>query len=319
MENATVVPEGQKLHHFKFHGSGGDLFLLILKNVFLTVITLGIYAAWARAERRKFLWGNTELSGQRLVFTGTGLELFKGYLKLIAGYLVFVGLPILMERLAPGTQVATQVLLGLALVVLIPYAIYWSRAYLLSRTQWRGIRFGLVPGAGPYVKTFLIGLLLTIVTLGLYGPVWTNQCRRILVDNMRFGTEPFKYEGSDGEAWRISIKGFLLTIVTFGIYSFWYSAEMHRFTLRSTRFMGAQGHSSLAGLDMFLFAVVGVFATTFSFGLAFPWVLVWVLQTSFSRMQFEGEVDFRLVAQRAKTGDATSDALAGELGVDLAV
>lgn len=320
MENTTASPDGRTQHRFKFHGNGTDLLLLILKNLFLTVITLGIYAAWARAQRRQFLWSNTEISGQRLVFTGTGLEIFVGYLKLFGAYAVFLGVPIALERLVPGSQAFAQAALGLGVVVLIPFAIYWSRTYLLSRTRWRGIRFGMQPGAGPYFRTFVVGFLLTIVTLGLYAPVWLNNCRRVLIERMRYGNEAFAFSGSNSDAFWITVKGVLLSIVTFGIYSFWFSAEMQRFTVNNIQFMGARGRSTITGGDMFAFFLVGMLATTFSFGLAFPWVLVWVVQTTLSRTVFEGEVDFRLIAQRAQQqGDATSDALAGELGVDLAV
>jgi uncharacterized membrane protein YjgN (DUF898 family) len=319
MQIETAAPSSQKVHNFQFHGTGGDLFLLILKNLFLTVITLGIYAAWARAERRKFLWSNLEISGQRLVFTGTGMEIFKGYLKVLGFYAVFLGGPMAAEKVMPGTQVPVQIALFVVLMILLPFAIYWSRAYLLSRTQWRGIRFGLVPGAGQYATAFLIGYVLTIVTLGLYAPVWINKMHRILVSNMRYGSEPFVYTGTDGEAFRIGLKGLILSILTLGIYSFWWQADMQRFTLENTALMGAKGRSTMTGGDFLVFALVGGLATTFSLGLAFPWVLVWIVSTTMSRITFHGDVDFKLIAQRAHTGDAAGDALAGELGVDLAI
>src|SRR5882724_3796491 len=101
---AAPVAYDPPVHRLSFHGDGTSLFLLILKNLFLTVITLGVYAAWARAERRKYMWSSTEISGQRLVFTGTGLELFKGYLKVLAVYLVFLVLPIAANFVIPGSR-----------------------------------------------------------------------------------------------------------------------------------------------------------------------------------------------------------------------
>src|SRR5436190_23866345 len=65
-----------------YSGQGADFFVLILKNVFLTLITLGIYAAWARTGRRRFIWRHMEVGGSPLEYTGTGGELFVGYLKL---------------------------------------------------------------------------------------------------------------------------------------------------------------------------------------------------------------------------------------------
>ena len=133
---STAVPPVYQppIHRLAFHGSGGSLFLLILKNLFLTVITLGVYAAWARAERRKYMWSSTEISGQRLVFTGTGLELFKGYLKVLAAYIAFTLIPVIGNFFIPGSRPIFQIVLAIAVLFLVPFAIYWSRAYLLSRT-----------------------------------------------------------------------------------------------------------------------------------------------------------------------------------------
>ena len=155
--------------------------------------------------------------------------------------------------------------------------------------------------------------------LGLYGPVWTNHLRRILVSNMRYGTEPFVYSGTDGEAFRIGVKGFVLTVLTLGIYSFWYQAQMQRFVVGNTSLMGARGQSTLSAGDFFAFMLLGGLGLVFSLGLAFPWVLVYILSTTMERLTFEGPIDFALIKQREQTGDAMSDALATELGVDLAL
>ncbi len=135
-------------YRFAFHGSGTSFFLIFLKNVLLTLLTLGIYLAWAKTERRRYIWHNIEFHGQHLGYTGKGLELFKGYLVVVAGYLLFIGLPALAARFAPGLAGTVEAALGIGLFLAIPALIYRSRAFLYSRTTWRSIRFGLVPGAG---------------------------------------------------------------------------------------------------------------------------------------------------------------------------
>jgi len=306
-------------YRLAFHGAGGSLFLLILKNLFLTVITLGVYAAWARAERRKYMWSSTEIAGQRLVFTGTGLELFKGYLKVLAAYIAFAFIPVIGNYFIPGSRPILQIVLAVAVIFLVPFVIYWSRAYLLSRTRWRGIHFGLEPGAGAYAKTFIGGYLLTLLTLGIYGPVWLNRLRAILLNNTRFGTERFSYDGGNADAFWIGFKGFLFSVLTLGIYYFWYAAEMNRFVLSHTSFMGARGKSDLTAGDMFAILVGSVLGTALTLGIAFPWIMVWATRKVLDRITFVGEVDFALVAQRSSAGNAASDALAHDLGVDLAL
>jgi uncharacterized membrane protein YjgN (DUF898 family) len=302
-----------------FHGSGSSLFLLILKNVLLTLVTFGIYAAWAATARRKYIWQNIEFHGQRFIYQGTGRELFIGYLKVLGGYAVFLGVPLLVRQVSPGLAIAVQVAFAVALVALIPFAVYWSRAYLLSRSTWRGIRFSMEPGAGLFARTFILGYLLTLVTLGLYMPVWLNRLRKITTDRSRFGGQAFHYDGDDFAVWVMSIKGLLLSVLTLGVYYFWFRAKLSRYELEHTHFGQARGRLDLMGGDIFKFTLIYLLGTTLTLGLAFPWVATYVLRSVLERTSFEGPIDFAAITQGAGQGDAAADGLADVMDVGLAI
>jgi uncharacterized membrane protein YjgN (DUF898 family) len=315
-----VRPPAARRHGFAFHGAGGTFFVLILKNLLLTLVTLGIYAPWAKTERRKYLWQNTEFHGQRLVYHGTGYELFVGYVKVIAGYFLFFGVPAIVTRFAKVPGALLQLALMIVLVALIPYAIYWSRAYLLSRTSWRGVRFSLDPdGAGAFAKTFIGGYLLTLLTLGLYAPIWLNRVHKASVDRMRFGNVTFKYTGDDKVVWGIMMKGMLLTLLTLGIYFFWYRAELMRYQLSNTHFGDARASLDLEGSKLFELGVVYILGTTLTLGIAFPWVACYAMRTMLERLSLEGNIDFARIAQLAVAADAAGDGLADAMDVGLSL
>jgi uncharacterized membrane protein YjgN (DUF898 family) len=302
-----------------YRGTGGDLFFVFIKNVFLTLVTLGIYTPWAKTARRDYLWRQVDIDGQRLEYTGTGMELFVGYLKVAVAYLVLLGIPAGVAAVAPGVGALLRTVAGVFIACVIPFAIYWSRRYLLGRTRWRGIRFGLVGDAGEFAKLFLKCSLLTFVTLGFYGPVMNNRLYGFMMNNTRYGSAPFSYDGRDGDAFRIGIKGFVLTILTLGIYFPWYAASMQRFRLAHTRFAGATGASTITGGLLFKVVLVSVFGNALTLGLAFPWTTTYALSNLLGCITFTGAVDFAAIAQQAATGDAAGDMLAGALGVELGV
>lgn len=312
-------PVGGGQHRLSFHGTGSSLFLLILKNVLLTIVTLGIYAPWAATERRKYVWQNVEFHGQRFIYEGTGLELFIGYLKVLVGYALFVGVPALVRRVSPDVAIVVQVTFALGLLALIPFAVYWSRAYLLSRSTWRGIHFSMQPGAGGFARAFVVGYLLTIITLGLYMPVWLNKLRKITTDRSRFGDHSFSYDGDDFAVWVMSIKGFLLSILTLGIYYFWFRAELSRYQLEHTHFGRARGRLELTGGDMFKFTLIYLLGTTFTLGLAFPWLATYVLRSVLERTSFDGHIDFAAITQTDVRGNAAGDGLADAMDVGLSI
>jgi len=302
-----------------YRGTGGELFFIVIKNVFLTLITLGIYTPWARTAKRNFLWRQLEIGGQRLEYTGTGKELFIGYLKVLGAYILLFGIPAVLRRPAPRISGIWQFFSTLALFVVIPFAIYWSRRYLLGRTRWRGIRFGLAGQAKDFAKLFLKTTLLTLVTFGFYGPVANNRMYAFIMSNTRYGSAPFTYDGPNGEAFKISIKGFFLTLLTAGIYFPWYIAAMQRFRLSHTHMGGATGRTEITGGMLLKILLVSLFGNALTLGLAFPWTTTYALRTVLERTSFVGPVDFAQITQQAASGDAAGDMLAGALGVELGV
>lgn len=170
----------------KNHLTGTEVFWLALKTGLLTVVTLGIYRFWAKTRMRQLFWAGTELDGDRFEYTGTGLEKFKGfliavvflavYLGLSQMLLLFLGLNVLREPQS-GMEMAAQVvgfyLICFALLPFILFATYWAQRYRMSRTRWRGIRFGMDSAAWGYVWRALGHGLLTLLTLGLLLPRMT--------------------------------------------------------------------------------------------------------------------------------------------------
>jgi uncharacterized membrane protein YjgN (DUF898 family) len=189
-------------HRASYFGTGQALFILVFKNLLLTLVTFGVYLPWARTERRKYLWQNIDFGGHRFRYHGTGREMLAGYAKVAAGYAVLVGLPTLLMRMDRRVGLAAQLAGLVVLLPLIPIAIFGSRRYLLSRTTLRGVRFGLDAGASGFVQLFVLGVFLTAITLGLYAPVMNNSLRRYLTERTRFGSAAFGYDGRNSTASR---------------------------------------------------------------------------------------------------------------------
>ena len=73
--------------HFGYRGQLGVLYKKFLLDAFLTIITLGIYAAWMRANLSRYTIGNIRFGSVEFRFTGSGGELFGIF---IVGYLLSI-------------------------------------------------------------------------------------------------------------------------------------------------------------------------------------------------------------------------------------
>jgi uncharacterized membrane protein YjgN (DUF898 family) len=316
---STAISGERAAHRADYHGTGGVLFAIVFKNLLLTILTLGIYLPWARTERRKYVFQNLSFDGHRFRWHGTGREMFVGYAKVLGAYALLFGIPALVAIGFPSAGWILQIAAVLIAVPLIPLAIYGSRRYLLGRTSLRGVRFGLEPGAAGYLRLAALVYWISAMTFGLYLPVATNRLHKYIIERSRFGTAEFRYDGSNRDAWKISVRGVVLSILTGGIYYPWYAAKVARFRAEHTHVQGASGRLELSGGDMFRILIVSVFGTVFSLGLAFPWITTYVLRTMASKVAFVGALDYSAVAQRAASGDAAAEGFADALDVDLAV
>ncbi len=138
---------------------------LSFANYVLRILTLGIYHFWGKTEVRKRIWSGLRFDGEPLVYTGTGRELFLGFLIIFFLFLLPISLGAFAVMLFFGEVglVIFQWTLIIAVLYLSGVAIYRALRYRLSRTLWRGIRGSLEGGSWSYGWTYFWTLVLPAV------------------------------------------------------------------------------------------------------------------------------------------------------------
>lgn len=177
-------------------GSRRGLFALLIKNMLLSALTLMIYRFWARTALRRFLWSRVRIDGDPLEYTGRGGELFVGFLIAMVVLVPILGGFALIEQFlepASTTFFVEKIVYALAIYVLVAIAQFRARAYRLSRTLWRGIRFAQTGSQWAYVRLSLGWALVVLVTLGLAYPWMRWAQARYLIRNTWFGDRAFEF------------------------------------------------------------------------------------------------------------------------------
>jgi uncharacterized membrane protein YjgN (DUF898 family) len=180
----------------RFLGDEGAYWRLRIKGAALVVVTLGIYRFWLATDVRRFLWSNTEISGDTLEYNGLATELLVGFLFalaiLVPLYMVFA-----LAALELGLVAIAPALIGFALLALLgEYALYRARRYRLTRTVFRGLRFDQHGSPWRYALYALVCWAIVIVTLGLAYP-WTQAfLERFKMRNTSYGDLQGRFEGS---------------------------------------------------------------------------------------------------------------------------
>lgn len=307
------------VRRLSLHADGGELFGIYIVNLFLTILTLGVYYFWAKTKVRRYLLSKIEFDGDRFEWHGTGRELLIGWLK--AFFLFFLPLFLIIGALSfVLDDHPAGALLGFLIypiiLVLIPVATVGSRRYRLSRTSWRGIRFSFRGRAKPFLKIYVAGFLLTGLTFGIYAPFFWNSVRKYLVEHSYFGNVHFNYDGQGGDLLGRFIRAFLLSIVTLGIYWFWFVAERQRYYWAHTSVEGARFRSTMAGGPLFRVMIGNLLLFIFTLGIATPWIILRTLRFAFDNLYLEGELDTAAIVQEAQTATATGEEIAEFLDLE---
>ncbi len=313
---------GPQVYRFKFHGTTSQFMAIVLKNAVLTVLTLGLYTFAAKVKLRQFMHHSSEFHGQRFSYHGTWQELRNGYLKVALFVIIYSLLSQAQKLLNPKLLILTTILNSALFLLVIGFATYSGRRYLLSRTSWRGIYFAMNPSSKIFVKEFFIGSILSILTLGLYSPYFQNRKHTLLMKSTRFGSMRFTYNGTDKDAARIFFKHLPLMIFTLGLSYPWYRAQISRFRAHHTwigseTLGAARGCLSVTGSEIFKLYAFNALILIPTFGFGAFWLVSYNMSYYFNRFSLVGELNFKNTMQVASTGSAAGASLASLAGLSL--
>jgi len=145
----------------EFHGKTGEYFKIWIVNIFLTIITVYIYSAWAKVRTKRYFYGNTTVDGSSFEYHATGKQL-------VVGRLIAAALLIIYTVFQDINATVSFTALGL-LAVLFPWALWRSLKFNARASSFRNIRLGFNGNAStPYWILLAIPLALVLLGAAVY-------------------------------------------------------------------------------------------------------------------------------------------------------
>lgn len=181
-------PEHRHLESFSFSGSGGEYFGIWIVNILLTMVTFGIYSAWAKVRRQRYFYGNTRLAGHSFDYHARGLQILIGRIVVIVALVIYSFLPsLLLLANLPVLWITVSVLLPILLLVAIPYLIKRGLRFNARVTSYRNVRLDFHGGYWGAVVAYLVGPILAVLTLGILAPLASRWMWRYTLGNLSYG------------------------------------------------------------------------------------------------------------------------------------
>jgi uncharacterized membrane protein YjgN (DUF898 family) len=286
----------------RFSGSTAEYFRIWIVNVCLTLLTLGIFSAWAKVRKKRYFYSHTLLDGTPFQYLGQPIPILKG--RVIAALLLGLW------------YVATHYVIELLPVVLIvafilaPWVAVRAAAFNARYSAYRNMTFEFRGNYWDAAKVIYGWAIITVVTFGIGFSWWQQRIKKFMVTHMGFGGVSGEFAASGGQFFKTYfIAGLLmggigaalgglvagvfasrfdkstfviaLTLVTYAMYVVAYAylrARITNLVWNHTRLGPLQFRSSLGARQLLWLYGSNALAILASAGLLIPWATLRTLK-----------------------------------------
>jgi uncharacterized membrane protein YjgN (DUF898 family) len=208
----------------EFQGQSSEYFRIWIVNICLTLLTLGIFSAWAKVRNKRYLYSHTLLDGTPFQYLGKPLPILRGRLIAVALFLIYF----ISSNLVPSV-LPLVICAGL---LLAPWVIVRSAAFTARYSAYRNMTFGFDGNYAEAAKTLYWFGLIPILAVGsafdwggsealddtafsvfgLLFPFWLARLKAFLIGSTRFGGIRGQLRILDTQLWGIYFRGGLLSL-----------------------------------------------------------------------------------------------------------
>jgi len=311
----------------KFTGQAGEYFRIWIVNICLSVVTLGIYSAWAKVRRKRYFYGNTLLEDAAFEYLADPKAILKGRIIVVAAFAAYSA--------AGQIEPLAGLLLAFVFLGVLPWLIIRALRFNAVNSAHRNVRFGFRAGYREMGQFLILPVVLVPLTLGLLYPYYVYRKKRFFLEHSSFGATPFAFTASAGEYYLVYLKAALMfvlfligSVATVGLGAIplyiWFAAyrdgAVARLTWSNTRLGGLRFGCAWSTGGLFKLYFLNSLGIIFSAGLLAPWAAVRTARYQLKRISLgpRGEIGAFLAAaqeERSAIGDEAGDLLGFDFGL----
>jgi uncharacterized membrane protein YjgN (DUF898 family) len=316
----------------EFHGKGGEYFKIWTVNIILSILTLGIYSAWAKVRNKKYIYGSSQLNGAGFEFLADPAKILKG--RMIAG--VFLVLYSTLSNLFP--QIGFVFTLGL--LAIVPWIVVKALTFNARNSAWRNIHFGFSGSIKEAAKAFFLWPILVPLTLGILAPYTYYRQRKFIIENSSYGTTSFTFNATARDYYRLFMSAFIPLITGIGLvamivfflpplaipaalllylYLFaFYSVKTTNLQFNAAQLAAHQFKANLKIKEYLMLVITNSLATALTLGLFYPWAKIRTLRYKLSHISLiaSGDID-TFVADEQKQVSSLGEEMGDFFDVDI--
>lgn len=210
----------------EFRASTKEYFRVWIVNLCLTLLTLGIFSAWAKVRKKRYFYSHLVLDGTPFQYLGQPIPILKGRLIAAAMFITYYASNHFFTSLLPYVLVAG--------IVLAPWVIVRSAAFNARYSAFRNMTFLFEGKYLDAVKALFLWALIPIVAGMIFGgrsgfryvafffpvlllffPWWYRRLKNFIVTRTLYGGKNGAFSARGSQFYAIYIKAGLISIGLF--------------------------------------------------------------------------------------------------------
>ncbi|MCO5160255.1 MAG: YjgN family protein [Mesorhizobium sp.] len=182
MSSEPPRPQATSVEPFVFTGTTREYFGIWIVNILLTIVTLGIYSAWAKVRRLRYFYGNTHLAGSSFDYHARPVQILIGRIIVLVVLMLY---NVILNVVPPAGIVLVPLF-----VLALPWFIMRGLRFNARVTSFRNVRFDFHGGYGGAFRAYVLGGIVAWLSLGILAPVASRWMWRYLLVNTTYGGRP---------------------------------------------------------------------------------------------------------------------------------
>jgi uncharacterized membrane protein YjgN (DUF898 family) len=207
-----------------FCGSANEFFRIWIVNLCLTLLTLGVFSAWAKVRKNRYLYSHTYLDGTPFQYLGQPIPILRGRLCAAALFVAW--------WLSSNVFLKTKPVAVAAAALLLPWVVARSAAFRARYSSFRNITFGfdgstaaaakalyLSPAPFAFAALLFIDVLdhprafaVAAAALGLTFPWWWIGLQRFIVRRSSYGGRAGEFGATGARLFRVYLAAGLIQL-----------------------------------------------------------------------------------------------------------
>ncbi len=335
-------PAPDPKNRIEFRGTASEYFKIWIVNTCLSLVTLGIYSAWAKVRTRRYFLGNTYVHGSAFDYHGDPKKILIGRMIMAIGFFLYAYGPKI-------SKMAVFVTLPL-FWVLFPWILVRANIFNFSNTSYRNIRFGFKKDYKGCYKDLGWASVVSLVTMGFGFPFFSFSFNKFRMSRARYGSQFFDFNSKPGPFFRAYygavgiyfasvIVGAIVSMFTKIIGVPWvisisfvipfafgacFAAAFLRTqilntVLSATKLSGVTFTSTVDVFELAIIYITNIVACIFTLGLMLPWSMIRVQKYKYSNIYVNASEETlnNFVAGASQNVSGTADAAIDFWDIDL--